>query len=37
VGRLVDTLEAANWDGPVILEMKLFSDVLESVDLLNRR
>ena len=34
VGRLVDTLEAANWDGPVILEMKLFSHVLESVDLL---
>jgi sugar phosphate isomerase/epimerase len=34
VGRLVDTLEAANWDGPVILEMKLFSHVLESVDFL---
>jgi sugar phosphate isomerase/epimerase len=34
VGRLVDTLEAAGWDGPVILETKLFADVLESVDLL---
>jgi sugar phosphate isomerase/epimerase len=34
VGRLVDTLAAARWDGPAILEMKLFSHVLESVDLL---